>query len=132
MPEISGNPEHILFTNLDFQVAFVSILENDYSASPLKQYHDALQKKEEADNLFNLGYLRLEDKGLADALFWKICQDLVLIYREEKIQPEEMDRLKAMMADQYVCNFSVFQSFVCLYFRLSVFLSVSLSVCQSF
>ena len=92
--------------------SLISILENDYSASPLKQYHDALQKKEEADNLFNLGYLRLEDKGLADALFWKICQDLVLIYREEKIQPEEMDRLKAMMADQYVCNFSVFQSLI--------------------
>ena len=92
--------------------SLVSILENDYSASPLKQYHDALQKKEEADNLFNLGYLRLEDKGLADALFWKICQDVVLFYQEEKIQPEEMDVLKAMMADQYVCNFSVFQSLI--------------------
>ena len=91
---------------------FISILENDYSASPLERYHDAVQKKEEADNLFNLGYLKLKDKGLADALFWKICQDLVLFYREEKIQPEEMDTLKAMMADQYVCNFSVFQSLI--------------------
>ena len=42
------------------------------------------QKKEEADNLFNLGYLKLKDKGLADAIFWMICQDVVLFYQEEK------------------------------------------------
>ena len=92
--------------------SFISILENDYSASPLERYHDAVQKKEEADNLFNLGYLKLKDKGLADAIFWRICQDVVLFYQEEKIQPEEMDRLKGMMAEQYVCNFSVFQSLI--------------------
>jgi arginine decarboxylase len=92
--------------------SFISILENDYSASPLERYHDAIQKKEEADNLFNLGYLKLKDKGLVDAIFWKICQGLVLFYQEAKIQPEEMDTLKTMMADQYVCNFSVFQSLI--------------------
>ena len=92
--------------------SFISILENDYSASPLERYHDAVQKKEEADNLFNLGYLKLKDKGLADAIFWRICQDVVLFYQEEKIQPEEMDSLKGMMAEQYVCNFSVFQSLI--------------------
>lgn len=91
---------------------FISILENDYHGAPLERYHDAVQKKEEADNLFNLGYLNLKDKGLADAIFWKICQDVVLFYQGEKIQPEEMDVLKAMMADQYVCNFSVFQSLI--------------------
>ena len=91
---------------------FISILENDYHGAPLERYHDAVQKKEEADNLFNLGYLNLKDKGLADAIFWKICQDVVLFYQEEKIQPEEMDVLKAMMADQYGCNFSVFQSLI--------------------
>ena len=91
---------------------FISIFENDYHGAPLERYHDALQKKEEADNLFNLGYLNLKDKSLADAIFWKICQDLVLFYQDEKIQPEEMDILKEMMADQYVCNFSVFQSLI--------------------
>ena len=91
---------------------FISILENDYHGAPLERYHDAVQKKEEANNLFNLGYLNLKDKGLADAIFWKICQDVVLFYQEEKIQPEEMDVLKAMMADQYVCNFSIFQSLI--------------------
>lgn len=102
--------------NKDQQVpiveSFISILKNDYSASPLERYHDAIQKKEEADNLFNLGYLKLKDKGLVDAIFWKICQDVVLFYQEAKIQPEEMDSLKTMMADQYVCNFSVFQSLI--------------------
>ena len=30
----------------------------------------------------------------------------------EKIQPDELETIKAMMADQYVCNFSVFQSLI--------------------
>ena len=105
-PEVEGDKHEPIIES------FISILENDYSASPLERYHDAVQKKEEADNLFNLGYLKLKDKGLADAIFWKICQDVVLFYQEEKIQPEEMDRLKGMMAEQYVCNFSVFQSLI--------------------
>lgn len=107
-PEVEKNQQ----TPVPIVESFVSILENDYSGSPLERYHDAIQKKEEADNLFNLGYLKLKDKGFADALFWKICQDLVLYYQDEKIQPEEMDALKTMMADQYVCNFSVFQSLI--------------------
>ena len=89
-----------------------SILSNEYNSNPLERYHDAVQKKEESDNLFNLGYLRLKDKGLADAIFWKICKELLDYYRNKKIKPEELDKLQLTMADQYVCNFSVFQSLI--------------------
>lgn len=92
--------------------SLISILKNDYQASPIERYHDLIQKKDEVDNLFNLGYLKLEDKGLADAIFWKICREIVLYYREKKIQPDEIETMKTMMADQYVCNFSVFQSLI--------------------
>jgi len=77
----------------------------------LELYHDALQKKEEAYTLFSLGYLDLEGRAQAESLFWQICQRL-----EKKVaaargyQPEELIQLSEMLSDQYVCNFSVFQS----------------------
>ena len=89
-----------------------TILNGEYNATPLERYHDAVQKKEEADNLFNLGYLSLKDKGMIDATFWKICRELINYYRNKKIKPEELESLELLMADQYVCNFSVFQSLI--------------------
>lgn len=76
----------------------------------LERYHDALQRKEEAFSLFNLGYLDLENRAAAESLFWQICTEIVADDRAAGFVPEELLELKSMMADQYVCNFSVFQS----------------------
>ena len=53
-----------------------AVLGNEQSSSPLERYHDAQQKKEEANNLFSLGYLDLAEKAEADATYWKICKEL--------------------------------------------------------
>ena len=75
----------------------------------LEKFHDALQKKEEAHSLFNLGYIDLEGRAQADSLFWQICSKLKN-GKSKGYQPEELLDLKRLLADQYVCNFSVFQS----------------------
>jgi len=75
----------------------------------LEKFHDALQKKDEAFSLFNLGYLDLEGRAQAESLFWQICQKLDQS-PSRGYQPEELADLKRMLAEQYVCNFSVFQS----------------------
>ena len=36
-------------------------------------YHDALQAREQALQMFNLGYLSLEFRGLAERLYWATC-----------------------------------------------------------
>lgn len=77
----------------------------------LEMYHDALQKKSEADSLFSHGYLDLKGRAQAESLFWQICTRLQ--QRADKsrgYQPEELIGLSELLADQYVCNFSVFQS----------------------
>ncbi|MEM8867181.1 MAG: biosynthetic arginine decarboxylase [Verrucomicrobiota bacterium] len=89
-----------------------AILENSYQSSQLERYHDALQKKEEAENLFNLGYMNLAEKAQADGLFWQICQELSSLSKTGSYTPEELEMLPRMMAEQYVCNFSVFQSLI--------------------
>lgn len=87
-------------------------LENKYGSSPLERYHDAVQKKEEASNLFNLGYLNLRERAEADSVFWAICRDLADQAKKSGHTPEELENLPEMMAEQYVCNFSVFQSLI--------------------
>ncbi len=89
-----------------------AILMNEHGSSPLERYHDAQQKKEEANNLFSLGYLDLAEKAEADASYWKICKQLAEQGKGAGYTPNELESLPQMMAEQYVCNFSVFQSLI--------------------
>lgn len=75
----------------------------------LEKFHDALQKKNEAYSLFNHGYLDLKGRAQAESLFWQICQKLDQTVKSG-YNPEELVALKRLLADQYICNFSVFQS----------------------
>ncbi|MGB0743789.1 MAG: biosynthetic arginine decarboxylase [Opitutales bacterium] len=89
-----------------------AILDNEHGSSPLERFHDSQQKREEANNLFNLGYLNLCERAQADAIYWKICEELSNLSKAGNYTPEELESLPSMMADQYVCNFSVFQSLI--------------------
>jgi arginine decarboxylase len=76
----------------------------------LESYHDAVQSVDETLNLFNLGYLTVELRALAEQLFWAVCSKLLKIVRKLDYVPEELHGLEAMLSDTYFCNFSVFQS----------------------
>jgi arginine decarboxylase len=86
------------------------LLKNKAKLGRLERFHDALQKKEEAFSLFNLGYLDLENRAAAEQIFWQICEKIDQEGEKSGYQPEELHDLKKLLADQYVCNFSVFQS----------------------
>ncbi|TVP79519.1 MAG: biosynthetic arginine decarboxylase [Puniceicoccaceae bacterium] len=89
-----------------------AILDNEHKSSPLERYHDALQQKEATNHLFSLGYLNLAERAQADAMYWAICQELSDEAKLGNYTPEDLETLPQMMADQYVCNFSVFQSLI--------------------
>jgi arginine decarboxylase len=76
----------------------------------LEAYHDALEYKEEALQLFNLGNLSLEERVVAEDIFWAICQKILKTLRELREIPEELDGLERALSDTYFCNFSMFQS----------------------
>ncbi|HEY4299940.1 MAG TPA: biosynthetic arginine decarboxylase [Candidatus Didemnitutus sp.] len=86
------------------------LLKNKARLGRLERFHDALQKKEEAFSLFNLGYLDLENRAAAEQIFWQICEQIDRESSKAGYQPEELHDLKKLLADQYVGNFSVFQS----------------------
>jgi arginine decarboxylase len=75
-----------------------------------ESYHDALQLKEEAISLFNLGYLDLKGRAIAENLFWAICDKIRQIVKTLDYVPDELSGLEKALADTYYCNFSVFQS----------------------
>ena len=55
-------------------------------------------------------YLDLENRAAAEQIFWQICEQIDKEGNASGYQPEELHDLKKLLADQYVCNFSVFQS----------------------
>ncbi|MBI2604946.1 MAG: biosynthetic arginine decarboxylase [Deltaproteobacteria bacterium] len=73
-------------------------------------YHDALNRKEEAFTMFKLGFLDLEDKAKVENLFWKICHSIAKMMPTLKYVPEELIEMTKHLSDQYLCNFSLFQS----------------------
>jgi arginine decarboxylase len=83
--------------------------------NPLEALHDTQQIKEESQNAFDLGSLDWRTKAKIETFYWHLVEEIVEYYRqrqrdsEEEI-PEEILDLTSHIADQYVCNFSVFQS----------------------
>src|SRR3954470_10152316 len=80
------------------------------SKNLLEHFHDALQRKEEALSMFKLGFLSLEDKARVENLFWQICKVIHKNAAGLKYVPDEVEALNKHLADQYLCNFSLFQS----------------------
>jgi arginine decarboxylase len=76
----------------------------------LEHLHDAQQIRDQAQSMFDLGLLDLRAKAKIDTLYWQIASEIVLLYGGSKQVPEEVRELEVALADQLLCNFSVFQS----------------------
>ena len=73
-------------------------------------YHDAQQAREQALQMFNLGYLSLEARGLMERLYWATCAKIRDMCRRLEAVPEELEGLEGILSDIYFCNVSIFQS----------------------
>ena len=80
------------------------------SRNALESYHDAQQALDMAMNLFSGGYLPLEQRSLAENLYWAICLKLQKLVRGMDEVPEDLQSLEESLSDTYFCNFSLFQS----------------------
>ncbi len=73
-------------------------------------YHDAIQFKEEAISLFNLGYLGIAERAKTEQLYWACCDKIQTIARQKDYVPDDLEDLEKVMASIYYINLSVFQS----------------------
>jgi arginine decarboxylase len=99
-----GDNEHPLVREL------LDIRKNLGRLNKLEAYHDALERKDDAHQMFTLGMMDLPDKAKIESLYWEISLEVVRSYRGQSYVPEEIQKLEDSLGDQYLCNFSVFQS----------------------
>ncbi|QDV12261.1 Biosynthetic arginine decarboxylase [Rosistilla oblonga] len=84
---------------------------NDLTArNVLETFHDAQQALDMAMNLFSTGYLPLEQRVLAENMFFAIAHRILKLTSEMEYVPDDLQGLPRMLADSYFCNFSLFQS----------------------
>ncbi len=102
-PEISEG-DYLILRNL--KETYETIKKENYQ----EMYNDAIQFKEEAISLFNLGYLSISDRAKAEQLYWACFRKIREILRGSDYVPEELEDLERIMASIYYINLSVFQS----------------------
>ncbi|MCA9083601.1 MAG: biosynthetic arginine decarboxylase [Planctomycetaceae bacterium] len=76
----------------------------------LESYHDAQQAIDVAMTLFSTGHLPLDQRCLAESLYFAICHRIWTLTQDLDFVPEELEKLDRMLSDNYFCNFSLFQS----------------------
>jgi arginine decarboxylase len=78
----------------------------------LEVFHDAAEKRQEATLLFELGYLTLDQKAAAERFYWSTCTAInrLLLKRDPDTLPNDLVVMREQLNDQYLCDFSVFQS----------------------
>ena len=104
VPQAATEDEPLVIRN--FWETYQSIDSHNYQET----YHDAIQFKQEAQSLFNLGYLSLAQRARAEGLYWACCQQIMQIINQQDYVPDELEDLNKIMASIYYANFSIFQS----------------------
>src|SRR5690349_14436915 len=99
--------------NPDWEQPLLDLVEtyNHVNArNALEAFHDAQQALDMALSLFSGGYLPLEQRSIAENLFWAIATKLQRIAQSMPEVPEDLQNLDEQLSDTYFCNFSLFQS----------------------
>ncbi len=73
-------------------------------------FHDAVDFRDEALDLFTTGYLSLEDRAAAEALFLRVRSKVATIMGGLKRPSEEIAAYLEKAQRKYLANFSIFQS----------------------
>lgn len=109
LPQWADN-EEVIPDDHELARELFSIWDNLDQAGLFESWHDALQIREEALDLFNLGLLDLRTRAQIEKLFWSVAREVGDIARNMKHPPEELRKISRMLPDKYFCNFSLFQS----------------------
>ncbi|MEM7517458.1 MAG: biosynthetic arginine decarboxylase, partial [Planctomycetota bacterium] len=75
-----------------------------------ESYHDALEFREEAMLLFNVGQLSIPQRARVDEFFWSCCRRIARVVKDMPYVPDDLERLERDLSSTYFLNFSLFQS----------------------
>lgn len=95
--------EHILVSNM-------RELTTAHDLHPQEKYNDAASFKQSAYEAFKLGILSLDEMAKLDTMYWQILTEIHSSIDRDSFVFQELEELEDMLASQYLCNFSIFQS----------------------
>jgi arginine decarboxylase len=87
-----------------------TVCENVTAKNHQESYHDAVQLRDEAMVLFNVGQIGMRERARVEEFFWRTCEKILRITRTMEYVPDDLANLERDMADTYFLNFSLFQS----------------------
>ncbi|MCF8055806.1 MAG: biosynthetic arginine decarboxylase [Desulfocapsa sp.] len=96
--------EHILLTNM--REAAESLNQTNCQ----EIFNDIQQYKDETIVAFRLGVICLVERAKVETLYWKIIGRIHIMLEKMDFIPEDLQQIEELKANQYLCNFSVFQS----------------------
>jgi arginine decarboxylase len=107
----SGDPP-VVAGETDPQIVadIIEILDNLGKKNRLENLHDAQEIRERAQSMFDLGLLDLRSKAKVESVYWAVARQVVGMFRGMRYIPEEVKEMEIALGDQFLCNFSVFQS----------------------
>ena len=73
-------------------------------------FNDAEGNKDTMHSLFDLGYLSILERAHIETLYYQTLSKIGRIVRDLDYVPEDIEDLPKLLADKYICNFSLFQS----------------------
>lgn len=92
-------------------IADLQRLESEITIKTYREsYNEAVSIKDTMHNLFDLGYLSLLERAHVENLYDRVLIKVARIVRDLEYAPEEFENLPKLLAEKYVCNFSLFQS----------------------
>jgi len=91
--------------------SLAALVRDADTAPPFELYQEARHGLDEARDLFERGELALEDRALAEQMYFAVCQRLrPRLLSTSRRQRELLDALNEQLAERVFCNFSLFQS----------------------
>jgi len=78
----------------------------------IEAYHDVVEIHEEASTLFGMGFLSLQQNALIERMYWSSCAAILEALRALALDPlpPQLHDLQDLLVDQYLIDFSIFQS----------------------
>jgi len=102
-PALDGEPETIRQLR--------ACLDDTDQRSSAERYHAAAHNLGQARQQFSQGQLSLEQRSLAEQIYFAVCRRLQPRFAaSSRVQRELLDTINDQLANKYFCNFSLFQS----------------------
>jgi arginine decarboxylase len=87
-----------------------TVCENVSAKNYQESYHDAVQLRDEAMVLFNVGHVGMRERARVEEFYWRTCEKILRVTRLLDYVPDDLANLERDMSDTYFLNFSLFQS----------------------